>query len=257
MESRAVHPYRWLAEYYDLLFGSWREPIDAARRQLLREILPQVRTACDLACGAGHTALELARSGIKVYGVDLSPGMCRVAREKAAVARLPIRILRGDIRTFCLPEQVDLITCEYDAVNHVPQKQDLAGVAAAVWAALKPGGHFYFDVNNRSGFKSYWCTTLWIEKSGVVLVMKNGNDHLRDRAWCDVEWFIREGALWRRHRERVEEVCWSGKEIRSALREAGFDRIGAWDGAPYFKGNPLIQPGCRTIYLARKRERRF
>jgi len=82
--------------------------------------------------------------------------------------------------------------------------------------------------------------------------MRNSPDSRHDRAWTDIELFIREGRLWRRRHERVEEVCWSRDEIRRALQEAGFDRLRAWDATPFFKGDPLIRPGCRTVYLARK-----
>jgi hypothetical protein len=34
--------------------------------------------------------------------------------------------------------------------------------------------------------------------------------------------------------------------------QVGFDRVRAWDATPFFKDNPLIRPGCRTVYLARK-----
>ena len=67
-----ITPYRWLAQYYDKLFSSLRFPIDAARESVLGRILPNVKTACDLACGTGTTALTLARRGIKIYAVDLS-----------------------------------------------------------------------------------------------------------------------------------------------------------------------------------------
>ena len=110
-------------------------------------ILPHVETACDLACGTGTTALILARKGINMYAVDLSPLMCRIAREKAGRARLPVRVLRADMRSFRLPESVDLVTCEYDALNHVPRRADLRMVAKAVERVLRPGGHFFFDVN--------------------------------------------------------------------------------------------------------------
>ena len=53
-------------------------------------------------------------------------------------------------------------------------------------------------------------------------------------------------------RERLEEVCWNSAEIRRTLAAAGFDRIRAWDAAPFFKDNRLIRPGCRTVYLAGK-----
>ena len=186
-----------------------------------------------------------------MFAVDLSPVMCRVAREKARRAGLPLRVLCADMRKFRLPEPVDLVTCEYDALNHVPRKADLRMVAKAVARALKPGGYFFFDVNNRSGFEGYWHGAFWAEAPGVVVVMRSGNDFRHDRAWSDVEWFIREGNLWRRRHERVDEVCWSSGEIRGTFREAGFDRLRAWDAAPFFK-NPLIRPGCRTVYLARK-----
>jgi SAM-dependent methyltransferase len=226
--------------------------MDAARQQVLGRILPHTKSACDLACGTGTTALALAREGIKMFAVDLSPVMCRLAREKARRTGLPLRVLRADMRKFQLPKPVDLVTCENDALNHVPRKADLQMVAKAVARALRPGGYFYFDVNNRLGFERYWTSPWWLEKPGVVLVMRNGNDCRRDKAWCDIEWFIREGSLWRRHRERVEEVCWSPDEIRRTLQEAGFDRLRAWDEAPFFKDSPLVRPGCRTVYLARK-----
>jgi len=196
--ATASRPYRWLAQYYDRLFTfhlSWAE---AARRRVLGPILPRLESACDLACGTGTTALALAGKGIKMYAVDLSPVMCRLARAKARRARVPLRVLRADMREFRLPEPVDLVSCEFDALNHVPRKSDLALVAKAVARALRPGGYFYFDVNNRLAFERIWPRTWWIEKPGVAIVMRGGYDRRRDRAWSDVEWFIREGSCWRR-----------------------------------------------------------
>jgi SAM-dependent methyltransferase len=250
--TSSKRPYQWLALYYDRIFSASRVPLDAARRRVLGSILPGVEAACDLACGTGTTALSLARQGIRTFAVDLSPAMCRLAREKARRARVPLRVLRAGIADFRLPEPVDLVICEGDALNHVQRKADLRPAARAVARALKPGGCFFFDVNNRAGFERYWTGVFWAEQPGVVIVTRNGNDSRRDRAWSDIEWFVREGRLWRRHRERVEEVCWSSEEIRTALDRAGFDRIRSWDAAPFFKGNPTIRPGCRTVYLARK-----
>jgi SAM-dependent methyltransferase len=251
-QTAIVKPYRWLAQYYDEIISSFRFPIDRARERLLSRIMPSVSTACDLACGTGTTALVFARKGITMYAVDLSPRMCRLTREKAERAGLPIRVLQADMRSFRLPKAVDLITCEYDALNHVPRKADLRKVARAVARALRAGGHFLFDVNNALGFERYWTGAVWFEKPGVAVVMRNGHRRGTDRAWSDVEWFVRRGKLWRRYRERVEEVCWDADEIRLTFQETGFDQVRAWDGAPFFKDNPLIGPGCRTVYLARK-----
>lgn len=260
--SSTTKPYRWLARYYDEIFSAFRTPVSAAREQLLAPIMPRVETACDLACGSGDTALALARKGIGMYAVDLAPEMCRLVRVKARHAQLRVRVVQADMRDFRLPQSVDLITCECDALNHVPRKADLAKVAKAVHRALQPGGYFFFDVNNSLGFERYWSGPVWFEKPGIVLVMRNGHSPQADRAWSDIEWFIGNRNCWRRHHERVEEVCWDSGEIRRTFREAGFDRIRAWDASPFFKAvvdvrrphhqDPLITPGCRTFYLARK-----
>jgi len=254
MKTPVARPYRLLAKYYDEIFSPFRTPINEARERVLGCILPSVESACDLACGTGTTALDLASKGIRTYAVDASPAMCRLAREKVQLAHAKVRVLRGDMRSFSLPEMVDLVTCECDALNHVPRKADLQSVANSVARALRPGGYFFFDVNNLPGFEVYWSGNVWVEKPGVVLVMRNGHDLRASKAWSDVEWFIRNGSGWRRYHERVDEVCWSAEEIRRVLKRAGFDQVHEWDAAPFFKVNSVVAHGCRTVYLARKTE---
>ncbi len=250
---RVQRPYRWLAQYYDQFFALYRPWFGAARRHIVGPLLPRLESACDIACGTGTTALELAAKGLEVSALDLSPEMCRLTREKARRAKLALRVERADMRKFRLPQAVDLILCEADALNHVPRKPDLARVAKAAARALRPGGYFYFDVNNRLGFEKYWQNTFWTEKPGVVMVMRNGFDPKRDKAWSDVEWFIQRGSRWERRQEHVEEIVWTPTEIRGALRAAGFQAIRTWDAAPFFHDDSFSIPRCRTFYLARKR----
>ncbi|MEO7651941.1 MAG: class I SAM-dependent methyltransferase [Bryobacteraceae bacterium] len=247
----ASDTYRWLAKYYDHLFDR-QQDFAAAREHILGPILSNVESACDLCCGTGGTAVELARRGIKTFAVDLSPDMCRLTREKSRLAQLPIKVLRADMRDFQLPQPVDLIVCEFDALNHVPRKQDLRRVAECVSRALRPGGHFAFDVNNRAAFERIWAKTWFVEKDPVALVMHGGHEPGTDNAWIDVEWFVRDGKSWRRHHEHIEEVCWSAAEIRSELTAAGFGRPRSWDAAPFFD-DALTRPGNRTFWLARKK----
>ena len=254
-EHKEPEPYRWLAEYYDEVFTPSMAPLRRARKKLLGRILPQVKSACDLACGTGATALEFARGGIETFAVDLSPVMCRLTCEKAMRERVPVQVIQGDMRSFRLPHAVDLVTCESDALNHVGMRSDLQLVVKAVARALQPGGYFLFDVNNARGFKRYWTGNVWLEKPGVLLVMRNGHSKDARHAWSDLEWFVREGERWRRRHERVEEVCWTRREIEHAMRGAGFDWLHAWDAAPFFSGNEMVTRGCHTFYLARKKTR--
>jgi SAM-dependent methyltransferase len=249
-EMQPATEYRLLARYYDRLFNPARGPFCAVRERILRPIMARVSSACDLGCGTGDTALSFAARGIRTFAVDLSAGMCHATREKVRRAGASVRVIHADMRNFVLPAAVDLVTCECDAVNHVPRRRDLRAVAHAVSAALRPGGYFFFDVNNAAGFKAYWRGNFWIEQPGIVAVMRSGNGS--GRAWSDVEIFVREGSLWRRRSEHVDEVCWTSEEIEGALHAAGFDDVRSWDAAPLLKSGSRIGPGCRTFYLARK-----
>jgi SAM-dependent methyltransferase len=242
--------YGWLAKYFDYLF-EFRRPYESARKTILEPLLPRVGSACDLCCGTGALALQFAAAGISTFAVDLSPEMCRIARTKARASELPVRVLHADMREFTLPAQVDLITCEFDSLNHVPQRRDLDRVLRRVSAALKPGGHFIFDVNNRLAFERVWRLTWFTEKDPVVMVMHGGHKPGTDRAWSDVEWFVRVGKCWKRHHEHIEEVCWTAGEIRDALAARGFAGVRSWDAEPFFN-DQFTRPGYRTFWRARR-----
>lgn len=248
-----MRAYRWLAEYYDEVFHAHLPAVEAAERELMGAVLERAGSVLDLCCGTGTTAVRFAQRGKRVYGVDLSPGMCRAAKAKARTAQVPVKVIRADMRDFALPEPVDLVTCECDALNHVPEQEDLGSVLECVARALKPGGHFFFDANNSAAFRDVWPRANFVELDGKVMVTHGACEAGEQRAWVDVEWFVREGRLWRRHTERVEEVCWSAAEMRKALKEAGFGRIRSWDAAPYFGASMLVLPGHRTFWLAQKK----
>ena len=109
-------------------------------------------------------------------------------------AGIRVLVIRGDMRTFGLPEPVDLVTCAYDALNDVPQKSDLARTARAVARALRPGGYFYFDVNNRKHLQKNWPGTHWSAEPGVVLVMVGRYDRRRAEGCLDRMVHTRKGS---------------------------------------------------------------
>lgn len=252
VRATAKAPYSVLARYYDRLFTPHGRFFRRARRRVLQKVLQRARAVCDLACGTGTTGLEFARRGLRVFAVDASPVMCRLAHRKARRSRLPVRVMRADMRTFHLPETVDLVTCEFDAINHVPRRADFERAARAVNRALRPGGYFYFDVNTRRAFEEVWPSTWFVETQDFVLVGHGGYDRRGRKGWTLFEWFLPKGKHWRRYTERYRQVCWSDKQIRRALRKAGFSRIRSWDSIALMSGLMSIRPGCRIFYLAQK-----
>jgi SAM-dependent methyltransferase len=63
------------------------------------------RSVLDAGCGTGRVAIELARRGIEVVGVDLDPDMIDRARGKAPAVRFEV----GDLATFDLGRRFDVV----------------------------------------------------------------------------------------------------------------------------------------------------
>ena len=249
---QSQRPYTLVARFYDELHGDAQRMNRSARNKVLGKILPSVHSVCDLGCGTGTTALELAHRGLKMYAVDLSPTMCRLARQKARRAGLPVRVICSDMRAFRLPEPVDLVICEFNPLNHLPRRADLIRVARSVWRALQPGGYFYFDLNTRRSLQELYPSMHWFEKRNFCMVLHGGYDRRRRKGWLNFEWFLPTGRVWRRHHEHMEDVWWTDQEIRRTLRRAGFSHLRAWDGVKVRPPSPHSRPGYDTYYLAQK-----
>jgi ubiquinone/menaquinone biosynthesis C-methylase UbiE len=66
-----------------------------AREEEGRE--PPYGTALDLGCGSGIWAVELARRGWRVTGVDFAPKALRRARDRAKQSDVELRLFQGDM----------------------------------------------------------------------------------------------------------------------------------------------------------------
>jgi len=92
VERVARHDFRDLAPSYDVWYqtplGVFAHAMERDAVLGLAEAKPGER-ALDIGCGTGIYALELARRGLRVIGVDSSMEMIAIAREKFGAARLP------------------------------------------------------------------------------------------------------------------------------------------------------------------------
>jgi SAM-dependent methyltransferase len=76
--------------------------------------------------------------------VDRSPEMLEVAIRNGAGSN--VCFIQQDIRCLRLPSSVDLITANFDTINHLLTARELSMALRRVWENLTPGGHFIFDV---------------------------------------------------------------------------------------------------------------
>src|SRR3954447_16270379 len=133
--------------------------------QRMREtVWRRLTTACppgarllDLGCGTGIDAIELARRSYAVMATDWSPQMVERTRERAAGAGLSDRVTAAHLGLQELDrlrnpdggpggEQFDGIYSNFGPLNCAP---DLAAVARACAALLRPGGRLVFSVIGR------------------------------------------------------------------------------------------------------------
>jgi SAM-dependent methyltransferase len=96
----------------------------------LREIAG--RTVIDFGCGEGHEALELARRGARVYGLDLQEDLLERARRRATEAGLHERCRVG-----CAPDARAELIVARDSFEHIT---DPASVLERMYGLLQDGG---------------------------------------------------------------------------------------------------------------------
>ncbi|HET8527720.1 MAG TPA: class I SAM-dependent methyltransferase [Gaiellaceae bacterium] len=95
----------------------------------------------ELAAGTGRIAIPIAReTGKRVIGIDRSPAMLAVGRERAG--DLPVDFRLGDFRDFTVEQPVELVICPARSLLHAPSLADKRAVFDAAARALKPGGRF-------------------------------------------------------------------------------------------------------------------
>jgi len=100
----------------------------------------------ELAVGSGRVAIPIAvRARKPVIGIDSSPAMLAVARERAAEAGVEIDLREGDMRDLSLERPAALVICPYRALLHMPTWRDRRRVFERVAAALRPGGRFAWN----------------------------------------------------------------------------------------------------------------
>ncbi len=100
----------------------------------------------ELAVGSGRVAIPVAQAtGRPLLGIDTSPAMLALARERAAAAGVELELREGDMRELELDEPAGLVYCPFRGLLHVPTWADRRRVFERVASALRPGGRFAWN----------------------------------------------------------------------------------------------------------------
>jgi SAM-dependent methyltransferase len=228
MVATIALPYSHLATEYDATIGApfFRETRDRFER-LVRKYGISFRSAADIGCGTGLFARYLQRSRrIPVFAVDLSGSMLRMAARNCVGTE--VRLLRQDIRYLALPQPVDLITANFDTLNHLVRTGDLRQALLQIFANLNAGGHFIFDVVTNClpiGHSRYYRRHFHGPRRKVTQAVSLDPVKRLLSIVVSISSPTTQYPIVERHRERV----YSPAEVGGALREAGFIIRGVHD----------------------------
>jgi len=248
--ARAVNEDQFarLAPHYDALmanvpYGLWVDYVSRLATLGGRPIWPGSRLL-DLATGTGSVALEFARRGCLVVGVDLSAPMIAEAERKAALEDLPARFLVRDLCDFDLPAEFDHAVCLYDSLNYILDPEDLQHAFAHIERALKPGALLIFDVNTVRALDEEMFTQKSRPGAPVEYQWKSKYDPRTRTSRIRMDFHVLStGEKFRiMHRQRA----YTEAEIRSLLFQAGFTNVTTYDA---YRSLPPGPESDRVFYV--------
>jgi SAM-dependent methyltransferase len=216
--------YDVFARFYDAVMGDRAEHARYLR-SLIRKHAPHARTVLELACGTGSILKQLW-THYEVAGLDSSEEMLEIAAEK--VPGVPL--FRGDMTSFELGEQFDVVLCVYDSINHLLRFDEWKAVFARAHKHLNEGGVFVFDINTQRRLADFIPMSplpVWFGDGNLIVIdVTNGG---RGVAVWEIRVFEHVGdSRYRLHAEDIREISFAAERIRTALEKL-FSRVWIYD----------------------------
>jgi SAM-dependent methyltransferase len=195
----------------------------------------------DVPCGHGRHALELARRGYRVSGVDLSADLLGAARSASAREGLPVEWVPGDMRN--LPQAwsgtFDGAYCAGNAFGYFDDAGNQAFLAA-VARALRPGGRFVLE--------SGWVAESLLPQFRDRLDMKAGGIRFQaENRYDPVSGYVENVFTASRGGETTSRPArhrlYTCRQLLEMLASAGFEAFelfGSPAGEPFALGSPRL-----------------
>ena len=229
--------YDSIAELYDPWSRSVTEDVSFYVEEAKRAGSPVV----ELAVGTGRIAIPTAAEGIRVIGVDSSPAMLEVCRERAELAGVAslLDLRLGDLLEPPVEERVQLVTCPFRSYLHLLDDEERLRALGAARELLVPGGRLVFDVFAPGADDIEETHGRWLEREPGIF----------ERADWDTDARTLTLSVRGDSGATTFTLAWlSPNEWRLLLERAGFQVIGffGWfDRRPYRGGED-------TVWIARR-----
>jgi SAM-dependent methyltransferase len=243
-------PQDWWRDFFSgLVVDFWKAamPPEATRAEAdffqKRLAPPPGGHLLDVPCGHGRLALELARRGYRLTGVDISEDFLAAARRSAGDEGLAVEWHQSDMRDLPWREEFDGAFCGGSSFGYLGDAGDLDYVRA-VARTLKPGARFSIDaVKAAEVIAPHFRERYAMEVEGIRFEAENRYD--KATGWMESRYTITRGeaseARSARHR------IYTYREVEAMLEEAGFEGI---QGLGSLAGEPFGSDSTRLILVA-------
>lgn len=208
--------------------------------------LPSGSRVLDCPCGQGRHAHLLAEAGFDVDGLDYSPDLLAIARERGTGARL--RYTRGDMRK--LParwtSRFDAVVNLFTSFGFFDTPRDDLRVLAEFARVLKPGGVLVWHGGSRDGVMTrFLARDWWSTADGTVFGQERRFDPLSGFLEITSTWRGPAGDGERAHRIRL----YTASELAARMQEVGLVVEQAFDA---WEDRPLTRRSSEMLLVARK-----
>jgi cyclopropane fatty-acyl-phospholipid synthase-like methyltransferase len=199
-------------------------------------------SALDVPCGNGRHAIDLARRGVRLTGVDLSRGFLAEARGSSP----EIEWVHCDMRDLPWHGRFDAAYCFGNSFAYFEDGECLRFLRA-VAAGLKPGGRFMLE---SGAVAESLLPVLKLERTMRIgdIDFHSRNDYNAPESRMDITYTFTRGE--QQEVKSIHQWVHSAGEIRRMLQASGLDPLeyyGDVEGTPFTLGSP------RLIVLARCR----
>jgi SAM-dependent methyltransferase len=251
-------------EYRGLLAAAWdfmRADMSFTDSQYYRDIMRSSgEPVLDVGCGTGRLLLEYAADGIDVDGVDNSPQMLAICREKAADLGLVVSLYAQEMEALDLPRRYGTIFVPSMSFQLVPDVADAHRALDGFYRHLLPGGTLVLTVWHIQGEGSAEWGDWWVvlEKEGF----EDGRTLKRwERSRYDAGTQLRhtqsryelledgQVAVTEEHERSPELRNYGLAQLSALLEEAGFDAV---YGLKEFSDEPATEEDEIFCILGRK-----
>lgn len=199
----------------------------------------------DLPCGVGRHALELARRGHTVVGIDRTASYIERARAEAGRQSLAVTFETGDMREVCMPDTFDVIVNLFGSFGYFADPDDDRRVVEHMYASLHAGGQFMIETMGKEILARDFRARDWSEDSDLLLLSERTIGANWSRV--DTRWIVIHGT--ERFEHRVSVRSYSAAELTSLLASCGFGDIRVYGN---LAGISYDQAAQRLVVVGRK-----